>query len=147
VKQDTSSAFSPISLTANTSSFQLILKLQNGDPVGAYQINVSGSTLLSYLGFSASSFPGRYALTGTLYFLTATAPRKDLVTGIVSYSFPAQYLGEWIHKIAVGDQHTIVLTTDDSSCISALCCKFRSVHSHLPMLTFGITEMFLTADF
>ena len=120
----------PISLTANLSSLQLILVLFPDVPSGGYQINISASTVLTYLGFKGELFPNSYALSGQQYTFQADEQRPDLITGQISLAFPAHYLGEWVHKVAVGDEHTVVLTTDNRTCIGPRCCTFRCIALH-----------------
>ena len=127
--QSTNATFSPLTMSANISALRLVLNLQVGDPVAGYQVDLSTSTVLAYLGFSGSMFPSSYALAGTQYSLTASEQRQTFITGTVYSTYPAQYLGEWVHKIAVGDEHTVVMTTDNSCYIGlgVWCCKFRYV--------------------
>jgi hypothetical protein len=116
--------YEPISLSANVSSSKLVLRLtiEHG---GGFRINISNSTVLKRLGFNGSIFPQAFAVAGSRYSMQALEPRPTLFSGQVSESFPAQYLGEWVHKIVVGDLHTVVQTTDNTSCFTSRCCKFR----------------------
>jgi hypothetical protein len=127
-----------LSIGANIQENKIVLLLdvyQEGD---GFQIDVSKSTVLSFLGFSDLVFPPSFATFGIRYKTEAEISKPNFVAGEASYFTPALFLGEWVHKIALGDRHTLVLTTDNTSCYIR-CCKFRY------KFCFSLVNTFLTS--
>ncbi len=118
---------SPLSLTANLSSSKLLLILQVTQRSGGFQIDVNASSLLTHLGFRAGMFPTTLAVFGSRYILEAEVAKPKVVAGQEEEVLPADLLGEYVDKIALGDEHTLVLSkaNDNTECDKGRCCDYR----------------------